>query len=127
MLREFSFGSGHISKEQSANILQTLLNKRFNLLEPRIKPPAVSREKFFADIVEFPLALPQLIEQRGRPMSFRDGGRQVGYLGCSPQRVQSSPWGRPPLGCSASNTSRTCSSLSVSIGARSSAASAALR
>jgi hypothetical protein len=43
------------------------------------KPLTIS-EKFFADIVEFPLTLPQLIEQRGRPMSFRDGRRQVGDL-----------------------------------------------
>jgi hypothetical protein len=53
VLREFSFGPGHSWSRAS------------------------SREKFFADIVEFPLALPQLIEQRGRPMSFRDGSRQI--------------------------------------------------
>jgi hypothetical protein len=34
VLREFGFCPGHIGKEQSANILQTLLDKLFDLLEP---------------------------------------------------------------------------------------------
>src|SRR5712692_9221139 len=33
---------------------------------------------------------------------------------CSPQRVQLSPRGRPPAGCNARSTSRTCSSLTAS-------------
>jgi hypothetical protein len=70
---------GYIGKEQPANILQTLLNKRLNLLEPRIKTPVVSREKVFADIVEFPLALPQLIEQQLQKWYGRDFSPKVKY------------------------------------------------
>jgi hypothetical protein len=82
VLRELSLGSGHVGgEEHRANIPQTLLNKRLDLLEPSIEPAAVSPEEFFADIVEPPLTLPQLIEQRRGSMSFRDGIRQAGYLG----------------------------------------------
>ena len=79
MFRELSFGSRHIGNEQPTNILQAFLNEFLNLSEPSIKPPAISCEEFFADIVEFPLALPEFIEQRGRSMPFGNGSRQVGY------------------------------------------------
>ena len=58
MFREISFGSRHIGKEQPTNILQAFLNEFLNLSKPSIKPPAISREEFFADILEFPFALP---------------------------------------------------------------------
>jgi hypothetical protein len=57
VFRELSFGPRHIGKEQPANILFSFLNEFLNLSEPSIKPPAISREEFFADFVEFPLAL----------------------------------------------------------------------
>ena len=57
MLREFSFGPVPVGKEQPANVLQAFLNEFLNLAEPSIKPPAISREEFFADFIEFPLAL----------------------------------------------------------------------
>ena len=69
----------HIGKEQPTNILQAFLNEFLNLSKPSIKPPAISREEFFADILEFPFALPEFIEQRGRSMPFGNGSRQVGY------------------------------------------------
>jgi len=51
--------------QSSKLILQSFLNEFLNLPEPCVEPAAVSREEFFADRVEFPLELPQLLEQRG--------------------------------------------------------------
>jgi hypothetical protein len=48
VLGEFGLGSGHVSKEKAANILQTLLDKRFDLLESSIEPAAISRQHVFA-------------------------------------------------------------------------------
>jgi len=81
VLRKFNFGSRHISKEQIPNILQTLSDKFFDLLESGIEPAAVSRKEFFADAIEFPLALSQFLEQRDRPMPLSDGTRKVNNLG----------------------------------------------
>jgi hypothetical protein len=79
VFRQFNFRPGHFGEEQPPNILQSFLNKFLNLSEPCVEPPAVSREEFFADRVEFPLALPQLIDQRGRSVPFRNGAPQVRY------------------------------------------------
>ena len=58
MFRQFRLGPGHVGHEEPPNILQSFLNEFLNLPEPCVEPAAVSREEFFADRVEFPLALP---------------------------------------------------------------------
>jgi len=82
VFRQFRLGPGHIGHEEPPNILQSFLNEFLNLPDPCVEPAAVSREEFFADSVELPLALPQLLEQRGRSVPFRNGARQIRYLCC---------------------------------------------
>jgi len=56
VFRQFNFRPGHVGGEEPPNILQSFLNEFLNLPEPCVEPAAISREEFFADRVEFPLA-----------------------------------------------------------------------
>ena len=60
MLGEFCLRPWHVRKEQSANVLQALLNECLYLLQLCVEPATVSREQVFADFVEFLLAFSQL-------------------------------------------------------------------
>jgi hypothetical protein len=81
VFRKLGLRARHISKEQSANILQSLLYELLDLLQPCVKTGSIGSEELFADIFEFALPFPKLPEQCRETMTVGDSTGQVGNLG----------------------------------------------